>query len=280
MKNILDLVQHGPVLDYQPKEWIPIVGKNTYVLNFRNLQHFKHTMSKLTLKSNSFEQVSYEECVSDLMQGKGLIEPKEYELIKSKVKENLIAKRLISKDIYQGFEYTTEGDTIDVARFASGNPECCIKPKYKGKVDFYELNINTAVLESVSEKTIKDRIARILATVELLEQKRIYIKINAITYSTDVSYSSKFDKHDVCVVVPVFSHKEPKDITKMSSVLNSRFHRKFTFAIRESIYGNNIDSGYGCSGALPKTINIKDNLDECVLAESIINQFITKCKKR
>ena len=277
--NIKDDILKGAMLSSYPEEWKTQL-RNAYILQYRNLDHFKRSMSFLKLKSSSFENVTYEQCVADLKGGIGQIPQGEYDLIKQKVKENLLAKRLISKDIYRGYEYATEGDTIDVARLAAGNPECCVRPKFERKVSFYELFINTAVLGSVSENSIKKRLSKLLATIELLEEEGIYIKLNGITFSRDVSEHPSVPKRDVCVVIPVFSHKEKKSITKLSSVINSRLQRKFSFAIRETVYGDKLSYGYGRATSLDKCINLKDPLDECHLAQDIIDRVIVKCEGR
>jgi len=186
--------------------------------------------------------ITYKKALKELIRGKATIDEDKYRLIKDKVREALIAKKLISKDIYKGYEYNIEGDTIDVARFASGNPECFIKPKYKGKVHFYELYINNTVPYSISSSEFQNKIARLLATIELLESKKIFIKVNMVISAEKCNNTNK---PNLLLIVPMFSHKVKKSIKTLSSVINERMLRKFYFAIVEDMYGKDLCSSYG-----------------------------------
>jgi len=234
-------------------------------------------MSDLTQLEDMKCGVPYAQALADLKSGKGTISPANYQLIKHKVKESLLKRKLISENIYRGFEYSVEGELIDVARYAEGNPECAIIPKESGKKFFYELYINATVAYYVSEQTISERLAQILATVELLESERIYIKLNVVISITNCH---NVDKPHLLCVLPVFSHRDVKCINSLSSVINERFLRKFIFAAMESVYGDNINSGYGTVCNLPHTLNLSQPFNEVDTAQSIIDQLVTPCKKR
>jgi len=271
-------VKDKPLLDTHPKSWLEVVDNTWSVLNFNNLDHFKQCVSSITQIEDNSCYISYKQALNELVRGVGTIPEQEYKLIKDKVRESLIAKKLISKNIYKGYEYSVEGDTIDVARYASGNPECFIKPKHKGKVHFYELYINISVSSGMQDSVLKSKIARLLATIQLLEEKKIYIKVNVVDTSGNLNTGE--GKPNLMLIIPLFSHRQPKSIKTMSSVLNERLLRKFSFAISEDIYGENLSNGYGTPINLPSVINLSENLDEVRIASDILDQFIKPCKKR
>jgi len=271
-------VKDKPLLDNHPKSWLEVIDSTWTVLNFNNLDHFKQCVSSITQIEDNACYISYRQALNELVRGVGTIPEQEYKLIKDKVRESLIAKRLISKDIYKGYEYSVEGDTIDVARYASGNPECFIKPKYKGKVHFYELYINISVSSGMQDSVLKSKIARLLATIQLLEEKKIYIKVNVVDTSGNLNTGD--GKPNLMLIIPLFSHRQQKSIKTMSSILNERLLRKFSFAISEDIYGENLANGYGTPINLPSVINLSENLDEVRIASDILDQFIKPCKKR
>jgi len=275
--KIKQYIKDNPLMNHHPKVWENTVTKDWTILNFNNLPHFKQTVSSITQKSDNACDINYKEALNELVRGKATIKDSEYKLIKDKVREALIAKRLITREIYKGYEYSTEGDTIDVARFASGNPECCIKPKSKGKVHFYELYINISVKGSMDDSVLKSKIARLLATIELLESRKIFIKVNIVDTSMHVNVGE--GKKHLLLILPLFSHREIKTIKTMSSVINERLLRKFSFAISEDLYGENLASGYGQPQDLPKVINLSQDLDEVAIATDILDQLITPCKR-
>lgn len=264
--------------DHHPKSWKSAMNlEQTTILDWRNPTHFANTMSLITQEKDHKCGISYADALSELKAGVGTISDSEYQLIKHKVKESLLKRDLISENIYQGFNYSVAGEVLDIALYVEGNPECYLAPKAVGKTYFYELYINTTVNSHVSDETIQQRIAQILATVELLEQERIYIKLNIVTAITGCNYSGK---SDLITIVPIFSHRDIKDIGTLSSICNTRFLRKFMFATMEDIYGNSIDIGYGSAKSLPNCINLSESFDEVKTVESILDTLVIPCKSR
>ncbi len=276
MTKIQQHITDNPLARHHPQSWREAMDLDkAVILDFRNRNHFINTMSSVTALDDSRCGISYANALTELKAGTGVIPQAQYDVIKHKVKESLLKKNLISESIYEGFEYTHEGELVDIARFMEGNPQCCITPKSTGKNYFYELYINISVNGNVSNKTINDRVAQILATVELLESERIYIKLNVIDTSINAGNSGK---PHCLVIVPIFSHRDHKNIDIMSSIVNERFLRKFMFTLSESIWEDDLDDGYGKALSLPNTINIADSFDCTETASHIIDQLVTPCK--
>ena len=175
----------------------------------------------------------------------------------------------MSENIYEGYRYDTDGDIIDIAKYIEGDPECMLKPKVKYKGFFYELFISGAYLAGVADQTVADNVSKILATIQLLEQERIYIKVTIVTASNSVSKGTT-----QVVAIPLFSHKDEKTIEGMASILNERFFRTFIFGIKEHMYGSKLDSGYGQTINLLDAVRLNDiNVES--LATTILDKVIT-----
>jgi hypothetical protein len=264
------------LMRHHPTSW-NIDEDITEIIDFRNVQHFKHTMGLISQKNDNLLGVSYKDALDELKRENGLILGDKYKTVEQYVKENLIAKNLITKDAYKGVTYSHEGENIDMLKFLEGDPNCYIVPKPNEKIHFYELYIDSTVSHCVEESDYMNNVAKLLATIKLLEKRQIFIKINMVI-KTKGSGNNNTVKRDLLVIVPVFSHRENKNIDRMSSVINLRFLRKFGFAIIEAIYGDNVASGYGIPEVLKQTIKLDDKFDETKFAEEVINNFITKCE--
>ena len=256
------------ILDIHPKEW-EIDHKRTYVMQYRNLDHFKFHCKEI--RSDEVG-VNYSEALDDLLNNRSMINDEEYETIKNLVKNNLLKRGLISDTIYESYKYEVEGQIVDVAKVIAEDPMCCLVPNETYKSYFYEMYIRVNLPYRIGDHEIKRSVAKILATVQLLEREHIYIKINLVAYGKNITYIDGYKK-DMLNIIPVFSHKDVKDINRMSAVINNRTSRKFIFAVKEEYYGEDIDEGYGKSTDLPNCINIYD-IDEVELASNIIKQTI------
>lgn len=261
--------------DLYPKTWnkqLKDTGQDVDVLEFDNLQHFKHYLKQVTLKpggSANKQDVPFATALDDLVKGKSIMSASSYETIKNEVKSVLHRRGLISENVYEGYQYDTEGEFIDIAEYISGNPACMLKPKVSYKSYFYELFISAAYLGNVTDETIKRNVAKILATVQLLEQEHIYIKITIVAASSDTVYGKK----TLLVAIPLFSHKEEKTIESMSAVINERFFRTFIFGIREDMYGDDLYDGYGRTIDLNEAIKLRDVNVE-TLAQTILDKTV------
>jgi hypothetical protein len=171
--------------------------------------------------------------------------------------------------VYEGYKYDIDGDFIDIAEYISGNPECMLKPKVSYKNYFYELFISAAYLGGVSDSTIKNNVAKILATIQLLEKEHIYIKVTIVAASRDTVEGKK----TLVVAIPLFSHKEEKTIESMSSIINERFFRTFIFGISEDMYGKDLYNGYGRTIDLKEAIMLS-NVNVETLAQNIIDKVV------
>lgn len=262
--------------DLYPKPWnaqLKATGQEVDVLEFNNLQHFKQYLKTVKLNAGGSadrNSVPFKEALNDLVQGVAVMSPESYATIKNEVKSVLHKRGLISEEVYEGYEYDIEGDFIDIATYAAGNPECMLKPKMSYKNYFYELFISAAYLSDVSDATVKKNVAKILATIQLLEKEHIYIKVTIVAASKNTVYGKK----TLVVAIPLFSHKEEKTIETMSSIINERFFRTFIFGIREDMYGSDLYSGYGRTIDLKEAIMLR-NVDVETLAQTIIDKVVT-----
>lgn len=267
-----------PLRDIYPSSWKSAMDMNdTTIDEYRNLQHFKHVVSDISQKHDSNCGISYKDALKDLMTNRATMEQGDYQVIKNKVKNNLLKRGLISDSVYESYKYAVEGEIWDVGRVVAGDPMCCLVPNETYTDHFYELYVSVSYPYHVSNKTVMDNMAKLLATVELLEQEHYYCKITLVMPNTGVNTGS--GKRNYLGLIPLFSHKETKTIEKMSSVLNDRLLRKFFFAIWESQYGSKLATGMGCATDLPMAIK-PVNLNECDLAKSILDKVITPCKAR
>ena len=281
MANLITQAQitDSTLADHLPQQWLTVLPESsTTILQFNNIHHFKNTVSLVTQLKDDKCDITYNQALAELKANKGTMSSKDYQVIKDKVRSALLKRNLISEDIYQGFEYTTEGELIDIARFIEGNPECVITPKTAGKNHFYEIHINTSIPWNVTDREVQNKLARILATIELLESQKIYIKVNAVFSAENVNNGS--GKENLLITMPIFSHRDGKSIDALSSVVNVRLLRKFGFAIFGDLYGKDIAGGYGRPVKLPHTINLMDNFDECEVAADILDKLVIPCKKR
>ena len=262
--------------DLYPKPWnqqLKSTGQEVDVLEFNNLQHFKQYLKQIKLNpggSANRQDVPFKEALDDLVKGKAVMSSSNYATIKNEVKSVLHKRGLISENVYEGYQYDIEGDFIDIAEYISGNPECMLKPKMSYKNYFYELFISAAYLGGVSDETIKQNVAKILATIQLLEKEHIYIKVTIVAASRDTVEGKK----TLVVSIPLFSHKEEKTIESMSSIINERFFRTFIFGIREDMYGEDLFHGYGRTIDLKEAIMLR-NVDVETLAQTIIDKVVT-----
>jgi hypothetical protein len=267
-----EYVKDSKFLDIYPKEWKKeIKVDDCTILQYRNLEHFKYHMKNIVQRTDMKCGVSYKKALKDMLTGVPVIDVDNYEVIKNSVKNNLLKRGLISETVYESYKYDVQGDIVDVAKIIAEDPNCCLVPNESYKNYFYELYINVSYGGGVEDSNVRDSISKILATVELLEREHIYIKITLLDTSLYVNDGS--GKNHLLTIIPLFSHRDIKNIRTMSSVLNERLLRKFMFALSEDYYGDDLSGGYGEPKALTHAINCY-NIDEVELASSIINQVV------
>ncbi len=265
-------IEPSTMLSIHPKEWMDILNStHTSVYQYRNLQHFKHHVKSLTQLNDTKCGVSYKNALKDLLRGTPQITESDYQTIKNTVRQNLLKRGLISESIYESYRYDIEGEIWDVSKVIAEDPACFLVANESYKNYFYELYISVSYPYHVSNDTVIQNMAKILATVELLEREHIYCKISLIVPNRKCNIGD--GKPNYLGIIPIFSHRDTKTIETMSSVLNDRLLRKFFFAIWKDLYGKNLAGGYGVATELPYTI-IPVDLDECDLASSIIDKVI------
>ena len=247
------------------------------IQQYNHLEHFKATVSKLTDKCPSGNNRTYKTDLKNLLKGTPQIDNKEYEVIKNRVKQTLVKRGLISDTIYESYKYDIEGDIVDVAKVIAEDPMCCLVPANSYKEHFYELYINISYPFTVTNDEVQRSMAKLLATIELLEREHYYCKVTLVFPAQNVTKGSSY-KTNYFSSIPLFSHKEHKSIEKMSSVLNSKLLRVFYFAILEDTFKDDLSGGYGSVLKLPYSIVPDNELNEVELCESIIKRVITPCK--
>jgi hypothetical protein len=268
------IIEHSALNDIHPQSWLQkLPTKDTVIFNYRNLLHFKSHVKTLTQSDTSACGIQYDLALKQLLTDTPTITEGEYEIIKNRVKQSLLKRGLISESVYESYHYDVEGELWDVAKVIAEDPACFLVPIEKYISYFYELYINISYPYYVSNSTIQDNMAKILATVELLEREHIYCKITLVFPDENCSSG---DKKNFLATIPLFSHRDPKSIATMSSVLNDRLLRKFFFAVLEDTFGDTLNSNYGIALTIPDVINVGDTLDEIEFCQSIIDKIIIK----
>ncbi len=243
-------------------------------LTFDNLNHFVHTVSKLKQEQGNNCGISYETAVDMLLKRQTDFPEEEQVSIRNLVRENLLKRGLITQEVYEEFKYTVDGTNVgvDVGKYAAGEAECVMTPAKQYIDFFYELYISISYNCDVSNETVRASVARLLATVEELERQRIFIKINIVLPINNPKHSSDERGNKFFSMIPVFSHKDAKSVSVMSSVVNDRLLRKFYFAILEDYYGDKLSSGYGRAVTLEKALCVGETFNEVELFESIVKE--------
>ena len=265
-------VMNKPLSNIYPKGWLEKLGAdNTFVAEYPNLQYFKHHIKTITQKKDDQCGISYADALDEFVKSVPTMTESEYDVIKNRVKNNLLKRGLISEKIYESYKYVVDGEILDVGKFVADDPECYLTPNEKYTSFFYELYISVSYPWDIADSTIVENMAKILATVELLEREHIYCKISLVLPNTSVNDGD--GPSNYLGIIPLFAHDEVKSVEVMSSVLNERLLRKFFFAIWETTYGEDLARGHGLATDLPHCIK-PVNLDECELAANILEQII------
>ena len=261
-----------PLPTILPQEW-----KNSFVSNdnilFDSLDQFVFIASKLTQKEDNKCDISYAEALKKLVRKESDFPESEQSSVRNLVRNNLFKRGLITEEVYENFRYATDGTQVgvDVGKYAAGESDCVIVPSKQYIDFFYEVYISISYSWSVTNESVRQNVAKLLATIEELERKHIFIKINVILPIRGAGHVDGEDRN-LFSVIPLFSHKDFKSVGVMSSVVNERLLRKFYFAVMEDFYGENISYGYGRPVDLPKSMNIGSAFDEVELFESIMNE--------
>ncbi len=268
------IIKDTELLDIYPKEWKDTLSpSNTVTYQYRNLLHFKSHVKTLKQKDDNMCDIAYKDALEALLKDTPTITRGDYEIIKNRVKSSLLKRGLITESIYESYRYDVEGELWDVAKVIAEDPACFLVPTEKYISHFYELYISISYPWNISDDKIKENMAKVLATVELLEREHIYCKITLVF---PVIKCSSGNKRNFLASIPLFSHRDNKSIEIMSAVLNDRLLRKFFFAVLEDTFKDTLNDGYGKATAIPNVINIGHTLDEVELCSSILNKIITK----
>lgn len=268
------IITHSALPDIHPRSWLTKLNPaDTVIFNYRNLLHFKSHVKTLTQQDSSSCGISYDTALKQLLTDTPTITEGEYEIIKNRVKQSLLKRGLISESVYESYHYDVEGELWDVAKVIAEDPACFLVPTEKYISYFYELYISISYPHYVSNSTIKDNMAKILATVELLEREHIYCKISLVFPDQNCSSG---DKKNFLATIPLFSHRDQKSIATMSAVLNDRLLRKFFFAVLEDTFGDTLKGSYGTAITVPDVINVGDTLDEVEFCKGILDKIIIK----
>lgn len=260
-----------PLHDIFPKDWKNIIGK-CHFLPFRNIEHFKHEVGKITQRADTQCGMTYAESLEMLLKGKTDFLEEEQESIRNLVRSNLLKRGLLTEEVYENFRYTTDGTQVDVdvGKYVSGEPDCVMTPSKQYVDFFYELYVNISYPCNVDNSDVRKNVAKLLATVEELERRHIFVKVTLVL---PISNCAHDDVGNFFSSIPLFSHKDPKSVSVMSSVINDRLLRKFYFAILETVFESKLSSGYGNAVQLPKAMNVGFEFDEIQFYEDVVNEI-------
>jgi len=258
-----------PFPDIFLNEWDECLGPRDYMM-FRNLDHFRYEVSKITQKADSNCGVSYSKALKILLSGESNFPEKEQNDIRQLVRSNLHKRGLITEEVYENFRYTTDGTKVDfdVGKYANGEPDCVMSPSRVYIDFFYELYISISYNHYVTNETVRSNVAKLLAAIEELERQHIYIKIMLVLPITNVCRDR--ERSNFFASIPLFSHKERKSVSSMSSVVNDRLLRKFFFAVLEETYKKDLSTGYGSAISLEGTMNIGEEFNEVDFFENVV----------
>lgn len=260
-----------PFPDVFPAEWKDTISPCDFMA-FRNLDHFKFVVSKLRQRTDSQCGMTYETALQKLLNGDSDFPEEEQASIRNLVRSNLHKRGLISEEVYENFRYSTDGTKVDVdvGKYANGEPDCVITPARQYIDFFYELYISISYPYSTSDAHIRAMCAKLLATVEELERQHIFIKIVLVLPIKGLVNEEVRGRRNYMAAIPLFSHKDPKSVSMMSSVINERLLRKFFFAVLEDLYGDNLASHYGSAQSLHMALNVGDQFNEVEFFENIV----------
>jgi len=267
--SISDFNLDMPFPDIFLKDWAETLGPRDFMM-FRNMDHFRYEVSKISQKEDDNCGMSYEKALSMLLNGISDFPADRQELIRNTVRSNLHKRGLITEEVYENFRYTNDGTKVDfdIGKYANGEPDCVMSPARQYIDFFYELYVNISYPYHVSNDKIRETVAKVLATIEELERQHIYIKITLVLPIKNVCTNRK--RSSFFATVPLFSHKDNKSVEVMSSVLNDRLLRKFFFAILEEEYKDDLAYGYGTATKLEGTLNVGKTFNEVEFFENIV----------
>jgi len=259
-----------PLYDIFPESWSGTMGK-CHFLPFRNLEHFKHEVGMISQKQDNYCEMSYAKALDMLIKGETDFPEEEQDSIRNLVRENLLKRGLITEEVYENYQYTADGTQVDVdvGKYVSGEPDCVITPSHQYIDFFYELYVSISYPYNVQNSTVRENVAKLLATVEELERRHIFIKITLVL---PIENCVMDDTRNFFSSIPLFSHKDQKSVSVMSSVINDRLLRKFYFAVLETIFEFRLASGYGRPVTLPKAMNIGYEFDEIQFYKNVVNE--------
>jgi len=211
--SIKDFNLSLPFPDVFLDDWATAMGPRDFMM-FRNLDHFRYEISQIKQKENDNCGMSYEKALNMLLMGKTDFPKTEQELIRDKVRENLHKRGLITEEVYENFRYTNDGTAVgfDVGKYANGEPDCVMSPARQYIDFFYELYINISYPHYVTNRQVRESVAKLLATVEELERQHIYIKI---TLLLPINGCSARDRGNSFGHIPLRSHKQRKTVGMM-----------------------------------------------------------------
>lgn len=257
-----------PFSDLFPPQWKQKIPSCDY-LAFRNLDHFRYVASELKPKNNMECGMSYENALKHLVEGTTDFPESEQMSIRNLVRSNLHKRGLITEETYEAYRYAVDGIEvgIDIGKYANGEPDCVITPARVYVDFFYELYISVSYPHHVKNETVRENVAKLLATIEELERQHIWIKIMLVL---PVRAPTIAGKPYMFSSVPLFSHKEYKSVATMSSVVNERLLRKFYFAMMENLYKEDLLSHYGYAEEMPTAMSIGNKFNEIEFFENIV----------
>ena len=109
MHQILEQFNTGlPFPDVFPKDFSEF-SKNRDYFTFRNLDHFRHVVSKITQREDDYCDITYADALQKLLRGQGDFPKSEQDSIRNLVRSNLHKRGLITEDTYEEYRYCVDG---------------------------------------------------------------------------------------------------------------------------------------------------------------------------
>jgi len=254
----MSTIRHDILTDIHPRSLLYM--SNTVVEEFSSKDDLMEFLKKNELKK--YDLTKFKDNVKEYKMDK-----KSTELVVNNVRNNLIKRGIVTGTIYEGYKYDIEGDIIDYAELATGNPACMMKPIKKYDKYFYELYVNMSIPWSVDEKKIIEGAIKLAETIKCLEELNVEIKVNIVLYSENMFN----DRRNYLFVMPLVSHLEYKDHQVLLPYMDGEFLRKVLFTTMHSHDGVDTNS-LGRAVKLKNSVNLWE-LNEVELAEKIIGEL-------
>ena len=251
-------IKKDVLTDIHPRSLLD--SSNTFVHEFDNKYDFVQFLDAHPMDKYAEDVRTFKKEIKELE-----MDPSMIEKVSNTVRNNLIKRGIITGTVYEGYKYDVDGDIIDYAELATGNPRCMMKPLKKYDKYFYELYINMSIPWSVDASDIEEGAIRLIETIKALEELNIEIKLNVVLFSRGMYTNGT----NYLFIMHLANHLEFKDYRLILPYINGNFLRGPLFNTMYKQGMGSVDDGLGQATKLKNSVNLWE-LDEVALAERVL----------